>query len=80
MVPGFLQDRYGIIMTEKFVRKDINDKEINLFGKGKRNGQDILIVGEAKLRLDDRRKGRGTMEVFEDLDDKVESVRRIYPD
>ena len=81
MVSDFLKERYGIVTTEKFIRKDIDDKEINLFGKGKRNGQDVLIVGEAKLRLDERRrKRRGRMDVFEQLEDKVKTVRKSYPD
>ncbi len=46
MIPALLEEKHGIRMTERFVRTYVEGEEINLFGRGRRDGQDILIVGE----------------------------------
>ncbi len=80
-LPGLLKEKYGIEVTERFVRTHIRGEEVNLFGRGRRNDQDILIVGEAKSRLDERRKKkRGQKKIFEQLADKVEAVETEYPE
>lgn len=76
MLPPFLKERYGIEIKEKFIRTDIRGKEINIFGRGQRNGKRILLVGEAKLRLDERREE----DIFEGLQEKVDAVKEEYPD
>jgi len=81
MLPGLLKTQYGIEMSERLVRTTIAGEEINIFGRGQRQGQDILLVGETKLRLDERRqKKRGRKEVFEQLAAKAEAVASVYPD
>ena len=75
MLPAFLAERYGIRVTERFVRTYIGDEEINLFGRGRRDGQEVLIVGEVKVRAE---KGRRE-DPLEQLEQKVEVVREVYP-
>lgn len=79
MLPKFLWDNYKIEMTEKMIRTEIEGKEINVFGKARRNGENILIVGEAKLRLDEKRDVK-KKDVFKELEEKVEVVRKISQD
>ncbi len=81
MVPPLLEEKYGIRVSERFVRTFISGQEINLFGRGRRNGKEVVIVGEAKLRLDERRSGgEGVSAVFDQLADKVSVVKDKYPD
>jgi len=80
MVPAVLEEKHGIEMTERFVRTYVEGEEINLFGRGRRDGQDILIVGETKLRLDERRTGKlGQAAVFEQLAVKADVVQAESP-
>jgi len=75
MISGVLKDRYGINLTDKMIRTEIGGKEINILGRAKRNGKDVVIVGEAKLRLDERRK---KPDIFEELEEKVLAVKEEY--
>ncbi len=79
MVPALLKERYDVEIIDRLIRTEIGEQEINLFGRGRRNGQDILVVGEIKLRLDERRKKPGQKDVFEQLETKAEAVRAVYP-
>jgi len=78
MLPGLLKKTYGIEIKRKLIRAEIGGKEINIFGMARKNGQDAIVVGEVKLRLEDRRKKTGKADVFAELEDKVEAVRREY--
>jgi hypothetical protein len=73
MLPKALKERYGIEITERFIRTEIGDYEINILGLGRRDGADVVIVGEAKTRLE-------RMEVFDELDDKAKAVKEEYKD
>ena len=80
MLPGVLKEKYGIEVTERFIRKEVRGKEINVFGRGRMNGKDVLIVGEAKIRLEekgmDREEKREWIEkTFDELEDKVRAVQ-----
>ncbi len=75
MLPGFLKDNYGIEMTERIIRTEVGGKEINIFGKAKRNGTNLLIVGEAKIRLEKKRDKK--RDVFKELEEKVGAVKKI---
>jgi len=77
MLPAFLKKTYGIDITQKLIRAEVGGKEITIFGRAKRNGDVVIVVGEAKLRLEDRKK-RGKKDVFAELEDKVEAVREQY--
>jgi len=76
MLPGVLT-RYGIEVDEKIVRAEVGGKEINFFGKARKNSREVFIVGEVKLRLDDTKKRE---DAFEELEEKVEAVRKEYGD
>jgi prefoldin subunit 5 len=76
MLPGVLT-RYGIEVEEKIVRAEVGGKEINFFGKARKNGREVFIVGEVKLRLDDTKKRE---DAFEELEEKVKAVRKEYGD
>lgn len=77
LLPGLLKQKFGLEIEQKFVRTEINGEEINLFGRARRNGQTVLIVGESKLRLDMRSAEQ--QEVFDQLERKVAAVREAYP-
>ena len=78
MLPPFLEKTYGIQITEKLIRAEIGGKEINILGKARKNGQAAIVVGETKLRLEDRKKKGRKKDIFEELEDKVEAVRHEY--
>ncbi len=56
-LPEFLKTK-GIEVLERMVRTEVAGEEINLFGRARRNGEELLLVGEAVLRLDDPSKLR----------------------
>ena len=61
-LPAVLKEKYGIEVKERIIRAEIGGGEINIFCKAEREGREVLVIGEAKLRLDERRerkKGRG---------------------
>jgi len=81
MLPDLLKKKYPITMHEKIIRTEIGNKEVNIFGKADQNGKEVFVVGEAKLRLDERRvKKREEPDVFEELEDKVKAVIEEYGD
>jgi uncharacterized coiled-coil protein SlyX len=73
-LPRFLQEAYGIELTERFVRKEIDGEEINIFGRGKRAGREVLVIGESALRITSAGKKLGQ------LDRKLKAVRKAYPE
>ena len=75
MLPRFLKATYGIEIKERLIRTDIGGKEINFFGRAERDGKEVFIVGEAKTRLDDKKK---VEEALEDLAKKIEAVQKEY--
>ena len=50
-LPQYLKDNYGIELKDRMIRLDLEGEEINIFARGTKNGRDVLIVGEAELRL-----------------------------
>ena len=77
MLPKLLKKTYSIEVKKKLIRAEIAGKEINLFGMLRKNGKDAILVGEVKLRLDNRRTKKKE-DVFSELEDKVEAVRQEY--
>ena len=71
-LPQFLKEQYQIELTEKMIRFELEGEEINLFAKGRKGGEDILIVGEAELRL----SGVGKLR---QLEKKISLVKKLYP-
>jgi len=70
-LPSFLGEKYGIKVVDKLVRAEIGGEEVNLFGRGKRDGKEVFIVGEVELKLTSVSK-------LKQLDKKVEAVYREY--
>ncbi|MBF0316601.1 MAG: hypothetical protein HQL04_00370 [Nitrospirae bacterium] len=78
-LPRFLKDKYGIEMSERLIRAEVKkDCEINILGKGTKHGRPVLIVGEAKLRLQGSQQQM--TKVFHQLERNVEAVRLKYKD
>jgi len=77
-LPEFLKSKYGIEIKEKFIRTEIQDEEINFFAKARRNGEEVYIVGEAKLRLDEGK--RDFERTFKEIERKAKAVRAEYGD
>ncbi len=50
-LPTFLKDHYGISLTEKLIRLELDGEEINILGRGQKNGQAVVVVGESELKL-----------------------------
>jgi len=81
MLPPLLKEKYGLEITERFIRTYIGGREINLFSKARRNGEDLLVVGESKSRLDERRKRKKKQkDIWGQLLENVEAVKEAYPD
>jgi hypothetical protein len=76
-LPKLLYDRYGYEVKERVVRAEVGGKEINFFGKAIKNGKEIYIVGESKVRLDE---GKWRSEVFDYLQEKINAVQEVYGD
>ena len=80
-LPAFLLNQFGIEVTDRLIRTDVGGEEINFFGHAVRDGEPMLIVGESKQRLDERRSSYQEEErILSVLARKAESVRAIYPD
>ena len=74
LLPEYLKKKHGIEITEKFIRTDMGNKEINIFAKARKDGKEIVIVGEAKARLDDKRIKKA--DVINELEEKVKVVKQ----
>lgn len=70
-LPAVLKEKYGIEVKERIIRAEIGGGEINIFCKAEREGREVLVIGAAKLRLDERRE----RDVFEELDEKARAVK-----
>ena len=55
-LPSFLKANYGIDVLERLVRAEVGGREVNFFGRVRKDGQEGHLVGESVLRLDDRAK------------------------
>jgi hypothetical protein len=71
-LPGYLKEHFQIVLAEKMIRLELEGEEVNLFARGKKDGQDLLVVGEAELRLSSVGKLR-------QLEKKVALVKKTYP-
>ncbi len=58
-------------MIKRLIRTEIEGEEVNVFGKIRKNGKEMWLVGEAVLKLDDREKLRWVW-------DKVELVKETF--
>jgi hypothetical protein len=80
-LPGYLEKAHGIHVQERIVRTEIGGEEINLFARGERDGEPVLLVGESKTQLDERRRNRQEADrVFKQLETKIKAVKQAYPE
>lgn len=80
LLPAFLRAHYAIELESRLIRTTLNQEEIDLFAVGSRHGQPIVIVGECKLQLDERRNNRRAAErLFTQIAGKAEAIQEIYP-
>lgn len=54
-LPPLLERDHNIKLTERLVRRYVTlprgkSRQVNIYGRGKRNGTDILVLGECKVR------------------------------
>ena len=70
-LPKLLKERYGIDVLERMIRVEVEGKELNLLARARWDGKEVMLVGEAVLRLDDRSKVRNVLE-------KARLVERVY--
>jgi hypothetical protein len=75
-LPEILKRKFGLEIKEKIIRVEIGGKEINVFCHAIKEGREVLVVGEAKTKLDVRKEHP---EVFEELEGKVRAVVAEYP-
>ena len=55
-LPALLETDYDIIVQDKLTRTYLRDNrgrsvEVNIFGRGNKNGRDVIILGESKSQL-----------------------------
>ncbi|MGC8813816.1 hypothetical protein [Dictyoglomus sp.] len=73
-LPYLLKRDFGIEVKERLIRKFIKNKkgepmEINILGKGERDGKEIFIVGEAKANL--------SLRHIIDFIDRLKDIREV---
>ena len=51
-LPAFLKEYHNLEVLDRFVRTYLDDKEINIFARARRNGEEVLLVGETALKLE----------------------------
>ncbi len=64
-LPEYLKTHHHTDIQEKFIRTLIDEREINIFAMAKRNGEDVVVVGETVLKLDDQSKMQQLEEITE---------------
>ena len=80
-LPTYLERELNITVKSRFVRTEIEGEEIDFFAQGEQNGHSVCLVGESKLRIDERRRrGHELDRVLEQLDKKAAAVQKTYPD
>jgi hypothetical protein len=79
-LPGLLRERYRIDIQERFTRRLIRGEEVNFLARARKEGNEVILVGESKLRLGDRSyQPDQAQAVFGQLDRKVAAVQEEHP-
>jgi hypothetical protein len=76
-LPLLLENDYGIKVKTPLNRKYVRDTEgnlleVNIFGTGEKEGQEIIIIGECKAQL-----SKNDVDTF--LKKKVKRLEGVYP-
>lgn len=74
-LPKLLEEKHGLKINERIMRSEIGGEEINIFCRAWKDDKEVLVVGESKLRLDDR---RAKQDAFTQLDKKIAAVKAVY--
>lgn len=74
-LPSIMQKKFGIEVKERFLRKYLKlangaEVEINVLGKGVKNGEEVTIIGEAKSILEGNDVDR-FLEILKGLKDVI---------
>ncbi len=77
-LPEILFQRYGIKVTDRLLRRyfPVGNKnlQLNIYGHGKRDGEDVVIIGECKVKPSKREISR-----FKKYAKKVADIERKKP-
>ncbi len=81
VLPAYLKKHFDIIVQSRFVRTEIGGEEIDFYAHGEQNGSLVCIIGESKLKIDERRhSGKEFRRIMNQLDRKVTAVQEDQPD
>jgi hypothetical protein len=69
-----LKDRYGYTIKERIVRARNRWKRNKFFARAMKDGKEVFIVGESKIRLESTWR----KDVFSELEDKVNAVKAEF--
>lgn len=79
-LPAYLLAQHGIRITQRFIRTEVDGIEINLFAHGEREGKPVVVVGESKMQIDERRANyKEEAQLFEQLAQQREVAFEQYP-
>ena len=81
VLPAYLEKHFDIVVQSRFVRTEIGGEELDFYAHGKQNGRSICIIGESKLKIDERRhSGKEFGRIMSQLDRKAAAVQQDQPD
>ena len=49
-LPALLQERHGIAVQGRLVRRYVGDRQVNIFGRARHDGHEVVVIGECKVR------------------------------
>ncbi|WP_448383485.1 phage tail length tape measure family protein [Desulfosoma sp.] len=49
-LPFLLQERHGIAVQGRLVRRYVGDRQVNIFGRARHDGHEVVVIGECKVR------------------------------
>jgi hypothetical protein len=81
VLPAYLQKKFDIAVQSRFVRTEIGGEELDFYAQGEQDGRPVCIIGESKLRIDERRSGGQEFDrIMSQLNRKAAVVKQAYPD
>jgi hypothetical protein len=81
VLPAYLQEKFGVVVESRFVRTTIDNEELDFYAQGEQDGRPVCIIGESKLRIDERRSGGMEIDrIMSQLNRKAAVVKKEYPD
>ena len=81
VLPAYLQKEFDITVHSRFVRTEIDGEELDFYAQGEQNGRPVCIIGESKLRIDERRSGGQEFDrIMSQLNRKAAVVKKAHPE